>query len=67
MKTSVALQISWLEKSKKKKRKHKPSCLGRCLAPMINPVGTSKTENRGNGNNGAWYPGKEELKTVAPI
>ena len=52
MKTSVALQISWLKKSKGKK-KDEPPCSESCLAPMANSMGSSRVgRKRRNGDTG---------------
>ena len=52
MKTSVALQISWLKKSKRKK-KDEPPCSESCLAPMANSMGSSRVgRKRRSGDTG---------------
>lgn len=58
MKTSVALQISWLKKSKRKKKDELPRS-GSCLAPTANSMGSSRVgRKRRNGDTGGVVDSK---------
>lgn len=68
MKTSVALQISWLEKSKEKK-KALTSMLSKVLIPWGQSCGKQQAgRNQWNGNCVAGWAGRRGMKNlkVAP-